>query len=128
MFRVANKVYTGDINRFDGDDARGLSARFAANTSDEDILALKNAELLEELDSDGVTVIASYHLTGWRRVEVILGGIKILWDTISNQEVDELKAQMQDIQDENERLRQDNEDLTAALIELAEIIGNIEEE
>ena len=127
MFRVAGKMYTGDVNRFDGDDARGLSAFFGVNTSDEDLIALKNADLLEELSDDGETVIASYHLTGWRRVELALGGIKVLWDTISNQEVDELKEMMNELRADNEQLRQDNEDLVAALMELAELIGGEEE-
>ena len=80
--------------------------------TDEDIIKLKNAELIEEFeDNFGKIgdVIAEYSAVGWISVEKTPKGIFFRWQTYRTTDL--------------EALKQDNEDLTQALLELAEIVG-----
>ena len=74
--------------------------------------AIKNAETLERLNmnyGEEIGVLATYHLIEWKKVEKVRYGIKFAWQTYSATDMEQLK--------------QDNEDLTAALLELAAIVG-----
>lgn len=80
-------------------------------TNDE-LLAIKDAQLLEELNveyGEITGVKAVYALYGWQGFEKIWGGTRIRWQTYRTTDIEQIK--------------QDNEDLTQALLELAQIVG-----
>lgn len=86
-----------------------LDCRF--QLTDEQILALKEAKLLEAFGYNfgEERPVASFALVGWKAIENTSAGQRITWQTYK----------LADIAD----LKQDNEDLTQALLELAEIVG-----
>ena len=131
MFVIKGHEFGGNVNTRAGNDARAIAAVVPESTSEAVIDEIKNADLLEVLDGSG-QVTARYQLTGWRSIARVFTGIQLMWNTISTDEVDELKKDVQALQAENERLEQDNaqkardiEDLTQAVLELAEIIGDL---
>jgi len=79
--------------------------------TDEQILALKSADLLEAFDYNygEEHAVATFALCGWKSIENTGRGQKITWQTYRLADIAEL--------------RQDNEDLTQAVLELAAIIG-----
>ena len=131
MFVICGHTFSGSVNTRAGNDARAIAVVVPEDTSEAVIDEIKNGSLLEVLDRDG-QVTARYQLTGWRSIAKVYAGIQLTWNTISTDEVDELKKDVQALQEENERLEQDNaqkardiEDLTQAVLELAEIIGDL---
>ena len=131
MFVIKGHEFGSNVNTRAGTDARAIAAVVPESTSEAVIDEIKNADLLEVLDGAG-QVTARYQLTGWRSIARVFTGIQLMWNTISTDEVDELKKDVQALQAENERLEQDNaqkardiEDLTQAVLELAEIIGDL---
>ena len=79
--------------------------------SDEELLSLRSAALLEELEVNYGKVggvIATYNLVGWKAIEN-RNGLRVRWQTYRTTDL--------------EALKQENEDLTQALLELAEIVG-----
>lgn len=130
MFVIHGHTFSGSVNTRAGNDARAIAVLIPYDTDDAVINDIKDATLLEVLD--GGNVVAQYRLTGWRRIAKVFGGIQIMWNTISTDEVDELKAQVAALQAENEQLERDNlqkaqdlEDLTQAVLELAELLGDL---
>ena len=86
-----------------------------ATMSDENINLIKNADSVEELDVNFGEVKGTrgvYVLLGWRSVERLGKDIRFRWQTYRTTDLD--------------ALRQENEDLTQALLELAEIVGGTE--
>ena len=78
---------------------------------DEEFNDLKRATLMQAYTSiDKVeTLIAEYNLVSWKSVEKTGRGYRFVWYTYKPADI--------------ESLRQDNEDLTEALLELAAIVG-----
>ena len=90
----------------------GMTVYHPESFSDEDILKIRDATLLEEVALDyneQPVVVRRYNLIGWRAIEQVRFGLCFRWQTYRTTDI--------------EQLRQDNEDLTQALLELAEIIG-----
>ena len=52
----------------------------------------------------------------------------ITWSTVSLDELDSLKDELETLKEENAMLKSDGNDLVAAIMELAAIIGGDEEE
>ena len=108
MLRINDKIYNG--NAYYKIDASGeIVADISDELSDEQISEIKNATLLQKLDDRDQSVDGEYRLIGWRFIENTNNGIRVSWQTYVVTDV--------------EQLRQDNEDLTSAILELAAIIG-----
>ena len=126
MFRIAGHVFEGAINFCALNSGKGIAVVVPADTSVSVMEQLKNATLIEVLDS-GDEVIGSYRLTGWRKMETVNAngepGMMITWSTVNLDELDTLKDKVTALEAENAQLQTDNADLTAAIFELAEIIG-----
>lgn len=131
MFRIANHTFEGAINFCALNSGKGIAVVVPADTSSSVMEDLKNATLIEVLDTEN-EVIGSYRLTGWRKMETVVNegvsGMMITWSTVNLDELDTLKDEMTALQAENAQLQSDNEDLTAAILELAAIIGGDGEE
>lgn len=131
MFRIANHTFEGAINFCALNSGKGIAVVLPADTSSSVMEDLKNATLIEVLDTEN-EVIGSYRLTGWRKMETVdnegVSGMMITWSTVNLDELDTLKNEMTALQAENAQLQSDNEDLTAAIMELAAIIGGDGEE
>ena len=126
MFRIAGHVFEGAINFCALNSGKGIAVVVPADTSVSVMEQLKNATLIEVLDT-GDEVIGSYRLTGWRKMETVNAngepGMMITWSTVNLDELDTLKDKVTALEAENAQLQTDNADLTAAIFELAEIIG-----
>lgn len=110
MVRIAGMTFDTDIE-INGETVEATIPN-EYDLSDEQVETLKNAKKLERLDMNygkEVGVLASYNLVDWRKVEKERYGMRFGWQTYRTTDVDQLK--------------QDNEDLTQALLELAEIVG-----
>ena len=111
MVRIAEREYrTNAIYQANVGDAT-VSLEIYDAVSDEDMVALKNATLLEAFTDIGgaETLVGSYALVAWKSFEKTMRGYRFVWQTYQATEID--------------ALRQENEDLTAALLELAAIVG-----
>lgn len=78
----------------------------------EQIESLKNAKTLERLSMNygkETGILAVYNLIEWRKVEKVRYGIRLAWQTYRTTDIEQIK--------------QDNEDLTQAVLELAQIVG-----
>lgn len=123
MIRVANKTYNGAVSLRAGEAGSEIEVLFEDGDllTDEDLIAMKNATLLEDLVENYGEVSGirgSYALYGWRSIRyVVPGKVKVSWQTYQTTDIDELKEQLRAAQEENEVLED-------ALLELAEIIGN----
>lgn len=83
-----------------------------ADMSDTEVLEIRDADLIEEISVNFGKVggvVASYVLLGWKSVERLGRDMRFRWQTYRSTDLDQLK--------------QDNEDLTQAVLELAAIIG-----
>lgn len=114
MIRIAGKTFDCPINYFAGEQNADIEITLPTDVklTDDEILSLKNATLLEELEvnyGEVKGVLGSYNLVGWKAVENTWNGIRFRWQTYRTTDL--------------EALKQENEDLTQALLELAEIVG-----
>ena len=100
-----------------------VSAIFYGELDKEDVEEILDADSIGVLDNNGV-LVGDYALIKWRRIELVDGGVQILWQTYVVGEVNTLKERIAALESDNSSLRQENEDLTDALLELAEIVGN----
>ena len=95
----------------------------SANLADEDIMKIRDATLLEEVFieyGETETYVGSYALFGWRRMQREWdGSMNIAWQTGRMTEIDSLR-------DELAKAKQENKELTDALLELANIVGGTE--
>ena len=112
--RINGLVLDGDVNRRAGADSSDieLTVYEGENLSDENIITIKNATLIEELVrnyDDDYKVSASYNLLQWKSVNRTRFGTTFCWQTYKITDINQVK--------------QDTEDLTQALLELAEIVG-----
>lgn len=110
MVRIADMRFDADVE-YNGETV-AVTIPKEKHLTDEQIAAIKNATTLERLDmnyGEEIGVIATYNLIGWKKVEVVRFGTRFVWQTYSLTDM--------------EKLRQENEDLTAALLELAAIVG-----
>lgn len=129
--RICNYVFDGRPSFNIGYNRRCVDFVVPYDTSNEVIEELKEAEFLELINSKGVTE-GTFRLTGWVGVERVYSnghsGIAIRWNTVSLDEVDQMKEEISSLKAENAQLTEENSFLTDALLELAEIIGNEEGE
>ena len=114
MVRIAGRTYDCPINYNAGPESADIEIVVpkSASLSDEDVAAIKNATEMEEVDynfGSEVGVIGTYALVGWKLVENLYNGTRFRWQTYRTTDI--------------EKIKQDNEDLTQALLELAEIVG-----
>ena len=110
MIRIANHTFDAYLNQTNGEIE--VLIPNGTSVSDEQLVDIKNSKLLEELVSNFGSepeLIGTYSLVDWMAVERRPNGLIIRWQTYRTTDIDQLK--------------QDNEDLTAALLELAEIVG-----
>ena len=124
MYRVAGMVFNGQINYNAGSDHRMIAITVPDTLTEGQILALKNAELIEVLGSGEEDVIGSYRLTGWRRMEKVAGGIQFMWATITTVEADTIKAK---IDQQGETISDHTETLQNNAVELSDILDAITE-
>lgn len=114
MVRVGGKTFDAFVNYSAGEYGGDIELTIPGTLklTDEELLAIRDAKTLEELDTNfGVIngVRGVYALIGWRAVENTPSGIRIRWQTYRTTDI--------------EQIRQENEDLTQALLDLAERIG-----
>ena len=114
MIRIAGITLDCNVRYRAGDSGAEAEINVPSRITltDEQIIAIKNAEIIEEIDNKygkAGDVIGTYSLVGWRSVEKTDDGIWFTWQTYRTTDL--------------EQLRQENEDLTQALLELAEIVG-----
>lgn len=114
MIRIAGYTIDSNVNYRAGESGADIEIMVPFNTAltDEDITALKNATLIEELRNSYGTVgdvISEYVLVGWKAIERTPKGIFFRWQTYRTTDLD--------------ALRQENEELTEAILELAQIVG-----
>lgn len=114
MFRVSEKLYDGAVNLHAGETGSDIEVIIPVDVpvSDDDLMDLKGATVLEDLiveygEVKGVR--GTYSLCGWQSIENTRLGLRIRWQTYRSTDINQL--------------RQENEDLTAALLELAAIVG-----
>lgn len=110
MIRIANMVFDTDAE-ISGESVE-TTIPTSAGLTEEQIEAIKNAKLLERLNvnyGDVTGILAAYNLIEWRKVEKVRDGTRFAWQTYRTTDIEQLK--------------QDNEDLTAAVLELAALIG-----
>ena len=119
MVRIANRLLDCIVNYSAGEDGADIEIRVKEELTDEDILAIRDAEFLEEMEvnyGEVKDVIGKYVLVGWKSIIKGWDGLRFCWQTYRTTDLDEMKKQL-------EKATQDNEDLTQALLELAEIVG-----
>ena len=112
MIRVNDKLYNGSVGYLSGEENADLVVDIFSELTDEDICAIKNASEIEELSEVyGALgeVYATYSIIGWRSVTKMRNEVRFYLQTYRTTDITQL--------------RQDNEDLTAAILELAAIIG-----
>ena len=108
MIRINGKNYQGIViynANYKGD----VAATFYGGIPDEDIQGAIAAKEIASVSDDTGETLGIFALLGWRMMEKVENGLKITWQTY--------------ILNETETLKQDNEDLTQALLELADIVG-----
>lgn len=129
MMRVAGHVFEGRPCTVPCGNELGVGACFPNPFTPEMIEEFQNATELEVLDDRTGMLSESYHLTSWYAVEAVdpfeFDGLAFYWKVSWYDEADILKLQVQQLELENEELRQTNADLTEAAIELASIIGDL---
>ena len=111
MVRIAGFEFETNVDYQPHVEDATVEMRVTGSFTDEDLNSLKNASLLEAVTSVNKqeTVVGSYRLVAWKSVEKTHDGYRFVWQTY----------RMTDL----EALKQKNEDLTQALLELAEIVG-----
>lgn len=114
MIRIGGMTLNADVSYSAGENGGDIEIviPYSAQLTDEQLLSIRDAETLEELDMNfGIAngVRGTYALLGWRSIEKAYNGLRIRWQTYRTTDIEQLK--------------QDNEDLTAALLELAALIG-----
>jgi hypothetical protein len=110
MVRIAGKMIDTFATYSDADIE--IIVPNGADMSDEEVLEIRNADLVEEISDDFGKiggVIASYVLLGWKSVERLGRDMRFRWQTYRSTDLDQMKK--------------DNEDITQAILELAAIIG-----
>lgn len=122
MVRIDGRIYNGNVIYRMDDEHADISALLTKEEgfTDEEVMALQTASLLEELIVNyGVVegVLNRFNLTGWRSVQRKMTGILFVWQTYKVTEIDTLKEQLAAAQEENKALED-------ALVELADIVGN----
>lgn len=114
MVRINDKLINGSVMMTDCGSyaAVELSVPSTVTLTDEEMLEIRDASLIEEIAVDygePGEAIASYNLVGWISVSKVWDGIHFMWQTYRSTDINQIK--------------QDNEDLTQAVLELAAIIG-----
>lgn len=113
MVRIANRLIDGTVITTDcgSGAAVELTVPVSVPLTDEDMIEIRDASLIEEVAveyGEPGDVIASYNLFTWISVTK-MNGIHFMWQTYRSTDINQIK--------------QDNEDLTQAVLELAAIIG-----
>ncbi len=114
MVRIANMIIPGYISYIVGDENADIELIIpdSVGLSQEQMQSVMTADTLEDIaenNGEAGDVIGVYHLLIWRSVTRIMGGYRFRWQTYRSTDISQIKA--------------DNEDLTQALLELAEIVG-----
>lgn len=113
MIRIAEMCFDTDVELIGESISATIPRKY--DLTNEQIEALKNAKIIERLDMNygqEVGVLGTYNLVDWQKIEKTINGMRFTWQTYSITDINQL--------------RQDNEDLTQAVLELAEIIGGSE--
>ena len=110
MIRIADMLFEADVDLIN--ETIEVTIPKDYSLTDAQIESLKDAKTLERLEMEygkEIGVMVTYNLIEWRKVEKVRQGMRFAWQTYRSTDI--------------EQIRQDNEDLTQALLELAEIIG-----
>lgn len=128
MIRIAGYEIDGCLNYIQGGQYAEVEIGIppSANLTEEDIDAIKAATLAEEVfvvvQGKEQHLVGSYALYGWRRIHKEWdGSIRIAWQTSRTTEVNDLKEQLAAAKEENETLSQ-------AVIELAQLVSDLKGE
>lgn len=108
MIRINGNTYEGQVvynANYRGD----VSATFIGGLEDSEIFPILSATEISVIKDDTQETLAVYSLVKWRAMEKVENNLVITWQTYVINELDSIK--------------QDNEDLTQAVLELAEIVG-----
>lgn len=130
MVRISGKTFEGVVSLKTGEAGAEIEVLFeqADAITDEDLIAMKNATLLEDLvvNYGEVTgVRGSYALYGWRSIRTTTSGkLQISWQTYQTTDVSEMQSRIAELEEQLAAAIEENEVLEDALLELAEIIGN----
>lgn len=129
MIRICNHDFRGRPSFNIGFNRRCVDVVVPIETSTEVLEELKEADHLDLIGDFG-DVIGTYRLTEWIAMEKVYdgsrSGIAIRWNTVTLDEVDRLKQEIEDLRSQNADLTEENNILTDALLELAEVIGGEE--
>ena len=112
MYRIADMTFEGAL-RFESD---RIFARVPATLTDQQIGALKNANIIEIID-DGA-VIASYDIINWASIENDGDALMISWFRCNQSKIANMEEQLSDNAVELG-------DILDAITELAELITEI---
>ena len=130
MIRIGQITFEGNI-RFGQKEISVIVPQNIAGANEE---ALKSAELLEIVNNE--EVVGSYRLTDWKSEEKTLYGVLFTWQTVSQDVVDTLTAQINELRGDlastNNSLneaRGDLNEINSALVDISEAIaeGNYSE-
>ena len=126
-FKIANHIFDGKPSFMPLNYERGIGVVIPSDTPVDVISELQNATLLEILDQKTEEVVGSYKLIEWRSYEKVYynnhHGIALEWTTINNDDILKLQKRVDELETANAFLSDENQTLTDALLELAEIIG-----
>lgn len=112
--RIANRILECEANYHAGEQNADVEITISPQVTltDEDIFAIKDAKVLEEITYDGYNkpvVCGIYNLVGWKYIKTTRFGVCFGWQTYRTTDLDVLK--------------EENETLTEAILELAQIVG-----
>jgi len=108
MVRIAGMLFEANLDCY----GEYIDLTIQDELTEEQIQAIKNATILERVIMEygqETNIVTVYNLLGWKKVEKVRYGMQFTFQTYHLTDVDQLK--------------QDNEDLTQAVLELAAIIG-----
>lgn len=109
MIEIANMRFDASVERRDGEVGTLING---IKCTDDIVAGIRDAKELKEItiSLDGKeSVLSLYNLIEWKSIENVGSGILFKWQTYRTTDIEQIK--------------QDNEDLTQALLELAEIVG-----
>ena len=113
MIRIGSLTFEGNI-KFG---QKTIAIIVPSDISDSDISLLKTATLLEIVNGEEIT--GSYHLESWLSIEKLWNGLLFTWQTVSQDEVDILRNQVQGLLNSLNNTNQDLSNLRTALQDLA---------
>lgn len=120
MFVIAGMSFEGQLKYT----AKTIAATVPMGLTEEQLIAIRDAKMIEIVNNE--ELVAQYTLVNWSAIEKVGNGIQFTWQTFYADDVDTMKQQISSLTAQLEEANAANEELTVALLELAEIIGGEE--